>query len=109
METDGNIRNRLLALRAELVQLRATAKDDQAPIALDQQSVGRLSRMDSLQVQAMDQARDARRQQQVSRIDAALNRLEEGEYGYCVKCGEQIEAARLDNDPAAPFCLACAG
>lgn len=109
MDSETEIREHLLALRAELQQLRESGRSDQAPIALDQQSVGRLSRMDSLQVQAMDQARDARRQQQLSRIDAALARLDDGDYGWCVKCGEAIDAKRLNNDPAAPFCLECAG
>ncbi len=41
-------------------------------------------------------------------IDAALQRIEEGEYGYCVKCGDQISEERLDLLPATPFCRNCA-
>jgi RNA polymerase-binding transcription factor DksA len=38
-------------------------------------------------------------------LDAALTRLDEGEYGYCVNCGEAIEPERLALDPATPFCI----
>lgn len=41
-------------------------------------------------------------------IHAALKRVEEGEYGFCVTCGTQIDEARLDVVPATPFCRNCA-
>lgn len=106
--SDQQIRATLTALKAELVALSESADDDRKPVELDQQSVGRLSRMDSLQVQAMAKAADARRAQEIRRIDAALLRLEEGDYGWCVECGEAIEVKRLEIDPAAPRCSGCA-
>ena len=106
--SDQQIRATLTALKAELVTLSESADDDRKPVELDQQSVGRLSRMDSLQVQAMAKAADARRAQEIRRIDAALQRLEEGDYGWCVECGEAIEVKRLEIDPAAPRCSGCA-
>ena len=101
-------RQRLLALREELLDLSQSAHDDRKPVELDQQSVGRLSRQDSLQVQAMAKAAEARRAQEIRRIDAALQRVEDDEYGWCVECGEAIEDKRLELDPAAPRCAACA-
>jgi len=101
-------RQRLLALRDELTALSQTASADRKPVELDQQSVGRLSRQDSLQVQAMARAADARRAGEIRRIDAALKRLDIGEYGYCVECGEDIGVKRLGIDPAAARCRACA-
>ncbi len=101
-------RERLNALKTELIALSRTAADDRKPVRLDQQSVGRLSRQDSLQVQAMAKAAEARRAAEIRRIDAALRRVEDGEYGYCVECGEAIDPKRLQIDPAAPRCQACA-
>lgn len=101
-------RARLMALRDELVALSADAAEDRKPVALDQQSVGRLSRLDSMQVQAMAKAADARRAQEIRRIDAALKRLDDGDYGFCVACGETIADKRLELDPAAPRCADCA-
>lgn len=41
-------------------------------------------------------------------IEAAFKRMDEGEYGYCVKCGDEIGAERLNLLPATPFCRNCA-
>jgi RNA polymerase-binding transcription factor DksA len=48
-------------------------------------------------------------QAEIGRIEAALRRMDEGEYGYCLTCGEAISEARLDILPEAPLCAACAG
>ncbi len=82
--------------------------DSQKTVTLDQQSVGRLSRMDALQGQAMARATAARRDAQGARIRAALARLEDGEFGYCADCGDEISPKRLNLDPATPLCITCA-
>ncbi len=82
--------------------------DAQKTVTLDQQSVGRLSRMDALQQQAMAQATQTRRAQMTARLRAALARIDDGEFGYCVECGDTIAPARLSLDPASPTCITCA-
>jgi DnaK suppressor protein len=77
-------------------------------VELDQSKVGRLSRMDALQGQAMSQEAQRRRTIELQKIQSALKRIEEDEYGYCVKCGEFIGLGRLRVDPAAPCCVKCA-
>ena len=47
-------------------------------------------------------------QDELRRIDAALARHAAGDYGSCVKCGEEIAPERLDAVPETPFCAACA-
>ncbi|ABI66841.1 MULTISPECIES: TraR/DksA family transcriptional regulator [Maricaulis] len=101
-------RTKLMALRQELLDLSDAARDDRKPVELDQQSVGRLSRLDSMQVQEMAKAANARRTVEVRRIEAALARVDEDDYGWCVECGEVIEPARLALDPAVPRCAGCA-
>lgn len=107
-EQEKRAHARLIALKDELTALSQTAAEDRKPVDLDPQSVGRLSRQDSLQVQAMAKATDARRAGELRRIDAALTRIKEGEYGWCVECGEAVSEKRLEIDPAAPRCRACA-
>ena len=102
-------RQKLLDLKAELEQLSRMAEDDRATVELDQQSVGRLSRMDALQRQAMAEAAERARAVEIQKIDAALGRIDEGEYGYCLECGEDIAEKRLSVDPAASHCIKCAG
>ena len=104
----GIIREKLMALYEDTLALSKAAKESLKPVALDQQSVGRLSRMDSLQVQAMDKAQETARQKKLLRIKAALTRLDNGDYGYCVTCDETISQKRLDLDPSVPLCISCA-
>lgn len=95
--------------RDELTDAANASKDSRRPVELDQTSVGRLSRMDAMQVQAMAVAEDTRRQHTLQRVAAAFERLENDEYGYCVTCGEPIAHKRLELDPATPTCIKCAG
>lgn len=98
----------LQARLAELDALSKLSEDGRAVVQLDQQSVGRLSRMDAMQAQSMALATEERRQAERARISAALRRVETGDYGYCLNCDEEIDPRRLQIDPAAPLCLDCA-
>ncbi len=108
MPHKDEIRTRLLAMLEDIAAQDALGKDSARIVTLDQQSVGRLSRMDALQNQAMAQATERRRHATRQRILAALARLDADDYGYCAECGEEIPPARLEFDPAVPRCIACA-
>ncbi len=90
------------------MHLTESTQDSRKPVELDQTSVGRLSRMDALQTQAMQLETGRRRDLELKRIESALKRIEEGDFGYCVTCGEDIEEKRLAHDPTFPTCVACA-
>ena len=92
----------------ELESQDALGKESQRTVELDQQSVGRLSRMDALQQQAMARATASRRAAEHARIKAALDRIEQDEFGWCTDCGDAIDSARLDLNPAVALCLSCA-
>ena len=79
------------------------------PVQLDQQAVGRLSRMDSLQNQQMSRNLQEREQARYAALRAALARMDEGTYGICTGCGDEIEAGRLFVMPEAEHCPGCAG
>ena len=101
-----------LRIEAEISKLRAlsdSSRQSRAPVTLDQQSGGRLSRMDAMQQQSMDLAKEGRRAQRLVILTAALKRMDEDEFGYCLRCGEDIPAARLDADPAVTLCVDCVG
>lgn len=107
-KSDQHYRELLEARKEEVLALTHASEADRKPVELDQSKVGRLSRMDAIQVQAMSSALDVRRKQEVTRIDSALARLDEGEFGYCLVCGEDIEPERLELDASVPKCAACA-
>lgn len=98
-------------LRGEKAALRASSEataEGRKPVELDQNAIGRLSRQDALQGQAMASAMEARRNGRLRAIAAALSRIEEGDFGWCEDCGEFIGFARLDVDPCAMRCVSCA-
>lgn len=82
-------------------------KADQ-PRELDQSRVGRLSRIDAMQQQAMTQAAARISAMEEQRIRTALKRMASGDYGYCVNCQEEIAEGRLLADPSVLTCIACA-
>lgn len=105
--SNSDWREKLLSLQIELETLDQESADARSPVELDQTKVGRLSRMDALQGQAMSNAVAARRRQTLQRIDAALARIEDDEFGYCLICGDDIAVRRLELDPTIPTCQSC--
>ena len=102
-----SFRMALIARREEIKQLNKDGRDSSATVELDQSMVGRLSRMDALQAQQMAQETARRRQLQLQQIESALRRMDAGDYGYCLSCGDEIGAARLNFDPANTRCIGC--
>lgn len=103
-----SFKQQLLSKQRELLELQQSSRQATQAVELDQSSVGRLSRMDAMQSQAMALENKRRREIQLTRIKAALERMEEGSYGLCGSCEEEINLSRLQVDPANPFCVECA-
>ncbi len=101
-------KRRLLQQQKELLDLEETGDDAAKTVELDQTRVGRLSRMDALQGQAMSLEIKRRRQIELKQISAALRRVEDGAFGYCLVCDEEIAIKRLEINPATTLCINCA-
>jgi len=102
------VRAALIAHRRELQRLVKSSAGARRIVELDQSRVGRLSRMDALQSQAMSVETDRRRKVELQQIEAALGRIVDGDYGYCLGCGEAIALKRLALNPTTPVCIECA-
>jgi DnaK suppressor protein len=100
------LRRDLLVLREEIDRLLGLTRDGVRPVDLDE-PIGRLTRMDSLQVQSL--ARASRQGLEVKRrqVLAALDSIAAGDYGLCRRCEEPIGFRRLKVRPETPFCLSC--
>lgn len=101
-------RQLLLKKREQLEALTETGEAAAQTVELDQSKVGRLSRMDAMQAQAMSIESNRRREQELAQIALALNKINDADYGYCVSCDEAIAEKRLDVNPAATLCIECA-
>ncbi len=101
------LRSQLLKQQQELIELLHNAEEATKPVTLDQQSVGRVSRIDAIQQQQMAIANQQQASGISKRIELALQRLDEDSYGDCLECGEPIAFARLQVQPYASLCIGC--
>jgi DnaK suppressor protein len=112
-------RDKLTDLRQELLKENQTSNEATKTVELDQSKVGRLSRMDAMQSQAMAvetkrrreiKAVETKRRREIKmhRVESAIKRIEQDEFGYCTHCGLEINPKRLEFDPTALLCIDCA-
>ena len=101
-------RSLLLERKQALLKADETGGEAEQVVELDQARVGRLSRMDAMQAQAMSLETGRLRRLTLVKIDAALARIEEGDFGECFECGEPINPKRLEADSTATLCINCA-
>ena len=104
----------LAALRKELMDMRSQfeatlmrSASAAQPVELDQQAIGRVSRIDAIQQQKMVEANRARLKIRLGHVKAALTAIDEDDYGYCRRCEEEISVNRLKAKPETPICLTC--
>ena len=107
MDTE-KFKDLLLQRKNSLLETLETENQAADTVELDQSKVGRLSRMDAMQAQAMSQETKRRHQLELIQIDAALQRIESNEYGICFECDEEISEKRLEITPSATLCIQCA-
>lgn len=102
------LRQILLVRKAELERLSGQSEGAREAVELDQTRQGRLSRQDAMMQQEMAKETNRRRQTDMVKINAALEKIESDDYGYCINCDEPIAPARLRLDPAIITCINCA-
>ena len=105
-DQQNELHHSLLVLRDELNLLLTESASSSQTVDLDQ-PIGRLSRMDALQQQAMAKANRAGHQQRLILVEAALMAIKLERYGECRFCEEPIGYSRLQVRPESPFCLEC--
>ncbi len=99
-------RKRLLKAREELMKKIIagydSSKSSEREIAQD---IGDQA-LDTYSKEFLYSLSDADRKQLLM-INEALNRIEEGSYGFCLRCGRKIATKRLDVIPWAKYCIEC--
>ena len=103
----ASLRRDLERLIPDLETALEEANLSSKPVELDQQSVGRVSRIDAIQQQQMSAAGKRSIELRLQQARVALRAVEEGAYGFCRRCDEPIGYRRLTARPETPFCLAC--
>lgn len=95
----------------ELGRLQAeigSSGDEVAAISPDK-AIGRLSRLDAMQMQEVAKEAQRRREDRITALQNALDRIDAGRFGQCEICKNWIPLARLEAQPEATRCGDCAG
>ncbi|MGB0645839.1 MAG: TraR/DksA family transcriptional regulator [Bradymonadia bacterium] len=103
----NTLKTHLEMLLKELPLQIERARSGSKPVALDQQSVGRLSRMDAIAQQSVSKDGVHRLRLRHAQVLGAIRRMQSGQYGYCIRCDEDIGFKRLNVAPEVPMCIEC--
>lgn len=96
----------LIEEKARLNEVLEISKDGAKPVDLDE-PIGRLSRMDAIQQQQMTMANRSAYELKLRQTEAALEKIDKGDYGECRSCEEPVGYHRLKARPETPFCIEC--
>lgn len=103
----GLLRDRLQELQAALTEEIQSRREQAAAVEVDQTRVGRLSRSDAMQQQAMAQEANRRAEERLVQVRASLRQVGTDRYGLCLDCEEPIEWKRLLGNPCTWLCYDC--
>lgn len=102
-EMTAIVHDKIADTREEITQLKELTK----PIKPDN-AYGRLSRMDAINNKSINDAALREQKSRLQKLERALERIEEGSYGTCQKCGGDIAIGRLKFMPWTTRCIGCA-
>lgn len=97
------IRQKIAETKEEIEQLEELTK----PVKPDN-AYGRLSRMDAINNKTINDAALRNQKSQLQKLERALGKIDEGKYGTCLKCGDDIPLGRLKFMPWTAKCVKCA-
>ncbi|MDZ7682677.1 MAG: TraR/DksA C4-type zinc finger protein [Fodinibius sp.] len=97
------VQEKIEETKKEIKQLEELTK----PIEPDN-AYGRLSRMDAIDNKTINDAALRKQKSQLQKLERAMTRIQEGNYGTCLKCGDDIPVGRLQFMPWTTKCVKCA-
>ena len=97
---------RLVAAKADTEALLIQTANDSKPVDMEL-PIGRLTRIDAIQMQGMAQMNRRQLEIRLLQIDASLKAYEGGTFGICRHCKDPVSLGRLEVLPETPFCLDC--
>lgn len=102
-ELKAAIEARIAEIESNLSSLEETSKPVEPDVSL-----GRLTRMDAIQIQKMQEANLKTARSNILKLREGLKKLEEGTFGICHYCDEMIGFERLKALPESVMCIRCA-
>lgn len=97
---------RLLNAKSDTEAILDQTVGDSKPVDMEL-PIGRLTRIDAIQMQAMAQMNRHQLEIRLKQIDASLQAFAQGTYGICRHCKGPVHLGRLEVLPETPFCVDC--
>lgn len=103
-EQSAHFRQRLARVEAELVEVLRSTSAAGAPHdgVTDFKALAQVEAL-----AAVDEAQAAKAMARLHEVQAARRRMDTGQYGLCMECGEPIDLRRLEALPETPCCASC--
>ncbi|MFT4604369.1 MAG: DnaK suppressor protein [Rhodothermales bacterium] len=108
-DIDLNVQRRVLTELEEELRRQVEQPDASATSVAPDNAIGRLTRMEALQAQQIGEAGKRRLKQRLFKVRKALESIDAGTYGQCVRCGKGVPPGRLQIMPETRVCVACSG
>jgi DnaK suppressor protein len=102
-----HFKNKLLEKRTELISVVQKTEDDGRKVNTEAEGMDLADKASSSYTKEFMFSKSDSDRQLLQEVVDALRRLDEGEFGDCMNCGEEVERKRLEAVPWSPFCLAC--
>ena len=103
-----NVEEYLIKSKKKLLVKIEELKELTQPIAPDC-AIGRVSRMDAINNKSVNEAALRTAEDKLKKINIALERINDDDFGICIRCGKPIPIQRLVIMPESSMCVRCAG
>jgi len=100
---EKHIRQEIEDLKNKIVSYKEGAK----PVALDS-AIGRVTRMDAINSKSMSEESLRKAKIDLLKLERALDKIDDPDFGLCMECGEEIPFKRLMIVPGSVLCVECA-
>ena len=102
------IRTKITETIEKLGEKIAELKELTKPIP-PENAIGRVSRMDAINNKSVNEAALRQSEAKLSKLKLALGRIDDGDFGKCARCGQNIPTGRLMLLPESRMCVNCVG
>lgn len=102
-----HFRRKLLEKRAELISVVQKTEDYGRQVNSEAEGMDLADKASSSYTKEFMFSKSDGDRQLLQEVVDALDRLDEGDFGKCMNCGEEVERKRLEAVPWSPFCLSC--
>ena len=102
-----DIKKRILEELKKTEEAILDYKESTKPIS-PENAIGRVSRMDAINNKSVVEAAFRKAEEKLNKLKLVLNKVDDADFGICIRCGETIPIGRVLLMPQSRNCVRCA-